>query len=88
MSVADLAYVQQILDETFDDIWTSPREYQFDVKRNVPAWALEAWPWPRAADLADDFDADESGDDCLSVDEHGCRFSVSPVLLSYNGELD
>jgi hypothetical protein len=47
MSVADLAYAQQILDETFDDIWTSPADYEFELESAIPAWALEAWRWPR-----------------------------------------
>ena len=46
MSFADLAYVQEMLDETFDDIWWSPAEYQFELRSDIPAWALEAWTWP------------------------------------------
>jgi hypothetical protein len=87
MSLADLAYMQQILDETFDDIWTSPAEYQFELKCGVPAWALEAWTWPREHLEESEHDTDESGDESLQIDEYGCRFSVGPVLLSYKGEL-
>ncbi|WP_053572303.1 hypothetical protein [Caballeronia cordobensis] len=89
MSLADLAYVQQILEETFDDIWTSPAQYQFEVKRDIPAWALEARTLPRADldALAPERDLDEPGDEPLQIDEYSCHFSVSPVLISYKGEL-
>lgn len=87
MSLPHLAYVQQLLDETFDDIWWSPAEYQFELRSDIPAWALEAWTWPCET-------REESG--CnptnrvepLQIDQYGCRFSVAPVLLSYKGELD
>jgi hypothetical protein len=88
MSLADLAYMQQILDETFDDIWTSPVEYQFELRCDVPAWALKAWTWPREHLEESEHDTDESGDESLQIDEDGCRFSVGPVLLSYKGELE
>ena len=96
MSVADLAYAQQILDETFDDIWTSPADYEFERENAIPAWALEAWTWPRENPGEGEHDTGELGDESckrtddesLQVDEYGCRVSVSPVLLSYKGELD
>ena len=96
MSVADLAYAQQILDETFDDIWTSPADYEFELESDILAWALEAWTWPRAnpdggehetGDLGDE-SCKRTDDESLQVDEDCCRVSVSPVLLSYKGEFD
>jgi len=88
MSLADLADVQQLLDETFDDIWWSPAEYQFELRSEIPAWALEAWTWPREHREESGCNTDESREEPLQIDQYGCRFSVAPVLLSYKGELD
>ncbi len=54
MSVRDLKYMQQILDETFDDIFDDPAGYEFEVVEEPPLWALKAWPWPRLPALTDD----------------------------------
>ena len=40
MSVRDVDYMQQILDETAS-------EYGFEPVDSPPPWALEAWPGPR-----------------------------------------
>jgi len=88
MSFADLAYVQEMLDETFNDIWSSPAEYQFELRSDIPAWALEAWTWPREHREESGCNTDESREEPLQIDQYGCRFSVTPVLLSYKGELD
>jgi hypothetical protein len=54
MSVRDLEYMQQILDETYDDIFDEPASYEFEVAAEPPLWALKAWPWPRLSALTDD----------------------------------
>jgi hypothetical protein len=72
MSIADLAYMQQILNDTFEDIWAAPADCAFKAESGIPAWALEAWTWPR--DIIDALDGperdhDESSDE--SNDESG-----------------
>lgn len=47
MSVKDVDYMQQILEETFDDIFDEPVEYDFETVDDPPRWALDAWPWPQ-----------------------------------------
>jgi hypothetical protein len=69
MSLADLAYVQQLLDETFDDIWWSPAEYQFELRSDIPAWALEAWTWPREHREESGGNTDESREEPLQIDQ-------------------
>jgi len=44
MSVRDVDYMQQILDETASNIFDDPREYGFEPVDSPPPWALEAWP--------------------------------------------
>jgi hypothetical protein len=46
--------MQQILEETADDIFDAPREHGFELVDHPPAWALEAWPWPRVYGRTDD----------------------------------
>jgi hypothetical protein len=41
MSVSDVDYMQQIIDETFSDIFEDPREYDFDLVDEPPPWAVE-----------------------------------------------
>ena len=47
MSFADLAYVQEMLDETFNDIWSSPAEDQFELSRLLKYAFLNARPLTR-----------------------------------------
>ncbi|OUL85024.1 hypothetical protein [Paraburkholderia hospita] len=54
MSVRDVDYMQQILDETAADIFDDPGEYGFESVDGPPPWALEAWPWPRVYGRTDD----------------------------------
>jgi hypothetical protein len=54
MSVRDVDYMQQILEETADDIFDEPREHGFELVDHPPAWALEPWPWPRIYGRTDD----------------------------------
>ena len=42
----------------FDDIATSPFEYQFELICHIPAWALEAWTWLRANSEESEHDVD------------------------------
>lgn len=59
MSVRDVDYMQQILEETADDIFDEPREHGFELVDHPPAWALEAWPWPRIYGRTDDGDEED-----------------------------
>ncbi|WP_051377518.1 hypothetical protein [Paraburkholderia dilworthii] len=54
MSMSDLECMQQELDETYNDIFDDPHEYNFQVMDEPPGWALQAWLWPRVAALTDD----------------------------------
>lgn len=56
MSLRDLEYMQQILDETYHDIFDEPQEYNFALIDEPPCWAVQPWPWPRVAALTDDDD--------------------------------
>ena len=47
MDIRDAEYMQQILEQTYNDIFDEPNEYDFEVIEDPPQWALEAWPWPR-----------------------------------------
>lgn len=78
MSVDDCVYLKQILDETFDDIWESPAEYGFKIVHEIPPWALEAWLWPRPLTGEDDEGDDQSFNEPVGIDEHGCRFPPPP----------
>jgi hypothetical protein len=78
MSVDDCVYLKQILDETFDDIWESPAEYGFKIVHEIPSWALEAWPWPSPLTGEDEEGDDESFNEPVDIDEHGCRFPLPP----------
>lgn len=51
-SVEHLEYMQQILDETCRDFFNDPGAFGFDHVDAFPSWAVEAWPWPRANDIA------------------------------------
>jgi hypothetical protein len=62
ISVRDLSYMQQILDETFDDIFDEPQDYDFSMIEEPPHWAIRPWPGPRVAALIDDNDDDDHGD--------------------------
>jgi hypothetical protein len=47
MSIKSVDYMQQIIDETFPDLFENPHEYQFQSVDDPPQWALEAWPWAK-----------------------------------------
>ncbi len=47
MCLEHVACMQQILDETFGDIFDDPEQYSFERCDEVPNWALQAWDWPR-----------------------------------------
>lgn len=51
MRLDHVAYMQQILDETFDWIWDEPEEFGFVRAAELPAWATKAWPWPPLPDV-------------------------------------
>ncbi|MGC2042161.1 hypothetical protein [Paraburkholderia caledonica] len=63
MGLSDLGYMQQILDETFNDIFDDPQEYGFRLIDEPPYWAVCPWPWPRVLSLTDDDDDDAGGGD-------------------------
>ncbi|RKR31717.1 hypothetical protein [Paraburkholderia sp. BL17N1] len=64
MSLPDLEYMQQILNETFDDIFDEPQDYDFNLTDEPPYWAVCPWPWPRVPALTDDEkDAQDEGDE-------------------------
>jgi hypothetical protein len=46
MRLEHVAYMQQILNETFDSIWDEPEESGFVRQADIPSWATNAWPWP------------------------------------------
>jgi len=50
MCLEHVAYMQQILDETFGDIFGDPEQYSFVRVVEAPGWALLAWDWPRDED--------------------------------------
>lgn len=58
MSLRDLEYMQQILDETYHDIFDEPQAYDFALIDEPPCWAMHPWPWPRVAALTDDDEQD------------------------------
>jgi hypothetical protein len=62
MSLRDLEYMQQILDETYSDIFDEPQQYDFALIDEPPSWAVQPWPWPRVAALTDDDDQDDQAD--------------------------
>ncbi|TDY16904.1 hypothetical protein B0G81_8040 [Paraburkholderia sp. BL6665CI2N2] len=51
--------MQQILEETFSDIFEDPHEYGFETVDDPPSWAVQAWPWPRI----NEDDASNGGDE-------------------------
>ena len=67
MSLRDLEYMQQILDETCHDIFDEPKEYDFARIDEPPYWATQPWLWPRVAALTDDDDDDL--DDQARIDD-------------------
>jgi len=46
MRLEHVAYMEQILNETFDSIWDEPEEFGFVRQAEIPSWASKAWPWP------------------------------------------
>ena len=46
MRLEHVAYMEQILNETFDLIWDEPEEFGFGRRSEIPLWATQAWPWP------------------------------------------
>ena len=78
MSLADVAYMQQILDETFDWIWDEPEDFSFASKDEIPQWATAAWDWPRLP--APEADEEHLEGDSYSVDrdKYGCSVSPPP----------
>ncbi|MFM0051534.1 hypothetical protein [Caballeronia grimmiae] len=53
MRLEDVAYMQQILNETFDLIWNEPEEFGFVRQAEIPSWATKAWPWPPLPEVED-----------------------------------
>ncbi|WP_061136726.1 hypothetical protein [Caballeronia fortuita] len=53
MRLEHIAYMQQILDETFNLIWDEPEEFGFVLQADIPSWATEAWPWPPLPEVED-----------------------------------
>jgi hypothetical protein len=53
MRLEDVAYMQQILNETFDSIWDEPEEFGFVRQADIPSWAIKAWPWPPLPEVED-----------------------------------
>ncbi|TCK33300.1 hypothetical protein B0G84_7503 [Paraburkholderia sp. BL8N3] len=47
MCLQHVAYMEQILDKTFGDIFGDPEQYSLVRVDEVPTWALQAWDWPR-----------------------------------------
>ncbi|MFM0514758.1 hypothetical protein [Paraburkholderia sp. RL17-373-BIF-A] len=42
MSTKSVDYIQQIIDETFPDLFENPHEYHFHSVDDPPQWALDA----------------------------------------------
>lgn len=72
MRLEDVAYMQQILDETFDLIWDEPGEFGFVSQAEIPSWATKAWPWPPLPAVEDVEKMLDSPDLPVERDEHGC----------------
>jgi hypothetical protein len=84
MSLGDVDYMQQILDETFDLIWDEPEEFHFFRTDDIPEWATAAWDWPREPPLEAIDEIHESADDASYVDEwdeYGCTVNPPPFEL-------
>jgi hypothetical protein len=54
MSVEHVDYMQQIIEETFPDLFDDLQEYHFEPVDEPPQWALQAWPWPPLPEYEDD----------------------------------
>jgi hypothetical protein len=50
MRLEHVAYMQQILEETFSDIFENPSEFEFALCDTLPDWVSQAWDWPRDDD--------------------------------------
>lgn len=50
MQLEHVAYMQQILEETYSDIFENASEFEFATCDTLPDWALLAWDWPRNDD--------------------------------------
>jgi hypothetical protein len=57
MTEAHRKYMEQIILETYDEVFDDPTELGLMSTNEIPAWATAAWPWPREQDLgaAEDF---------------------------------
>jgi hypothetical protein len=72
MRLEHVAYMQQLLDETFDSIWDEPEEFGFVRQDWIPSWATKAWPWPPLPEVQDVEKMLDSSDLPVERDEHGC----------------
>ncbi|SAK79130.1 hypothetical protein AWB76_05293 [Caballeronia temeraria] len=72
MRLEHVAYMQQLLDETFDSIWDEPEELGFVRQDWIPSWATKAWPWPPLPEVQDVEKMLDGSDLPFERDEHGC----------------
>ncbi|WP_250482396.1 hypothetical protein [Caballeronia sp. GACF5] len=83
MRLEHVAYMQQIVDETFDSIWDEPEEFGFVRRAGIPSWAAKAWPWPPLPEVQDVEKMLDSPDLPVEPDEPGRiifppRFTADP----------
>ncbi|AQH05498.1 hypothetical protein A9R05_40875 (plasmid) [Burkholderia sp. KK1] len=83
MHLEDVAYMQQILNETFDMIWDESEEFGFVLQADIPSWATKAWPWPPLLEVEDVEKMLDSPDLPIEHDEFGHiifppRFTADP----------
>jgi hypothetical protein len=72
MRLEHVAYMQQLLDETFDSIWDEPDEFGFVRQDEIPSWATKAWPWPPLPEVEEVEKMLDNPDIPLERDESGC----------------
>ncbi|BCQ28797.1 hypothetical protein NK8_69870 (plasmid) [Caballeronia sp. NK8] len=71
MRLEHVAYMEQILNETFDSIWEEPEEFSFVRQSEIPAWATKAWPWPPLPEVKDVENMLDNPDVSVDRDELG-----------------
>lgn len=71
MRLEHVAYMQQILDETFASIWDEPEEFGFVRQAQIAAWATKAWPWPQLPEVEEVETMLDNPDVPLQRDEFG-----------------